>query len=267
MIKARRNVRRDRAGPYGVECLEGRALLSGFTQVATATTTVAARPAVVAPSMVEAATNTTTVKITPARPAAVAPPMVEAATNTTTVKITPAQPAAVAPPMLEKSHLLRNGNTVTGLVMTFSKPLDPATAQDLKNYQVHPRTEAAGNGAVSAAVYNPAQDSVTLILAQPVTLKPASRGVLFEVNNPNSNGQSESTITDTSGQALQSTGDGQPDGRLFAQFKARGSTPNPLSLASRLARWRAVSHKSPNLGDSIASGLIHIRELFPFPFP
>ena len=49
--------------------------------------------------------------------------------------------------MLEESHLLRNGNTVTGLVMTFSKPLDPATAQDLENYQVHPRTEAAGNGA------------------------------------------------------------------------------------------------------------------------
>ena len=32
MIKPRRNARPDRAGPYGVECLEGRALLSGVTQ-------------------------------------------------------------------------------------------------------------------------------------------------------------------------------------------------------------------------------------------
>jgi hypothetical protein len=138
--------------------------------------------------------------------------------------------------------------------MTFSKPLDPATAQDLKNYHVSPQTRAAGDGTVSTAVYNPGQDAVTLILARPVTLKSASRGVLFEVNNPNSNGESESTITDTSGQALQSTGDGQPDGRLFAQFKARGSSPNPLSIASRLARAREVQHKYANLGDSISKG-------------
>ncbi len=77
---------------------------------------------------------------------------------------------------------------------------------------------------------------------------------MFEVNNPYSNGESESTITDTSGQALQSTGDGQPDGRLFAQFRARGSSPNPLSIASRLARARAVQHKHANLGDSISTG-------------
>ena len=167
--------------------------------------------------------------------------------------------------MMEESHLLRNGNTVTGLVMTFSKPLDPATAQDLRNYQVSPQTGAAGDGTVSAAVYNPGKDSVTLILAQPVTLKPASRGVLFEVNNPYSNGKSESTITDTSGQALQSTGDGQPDGLLFAQFKARGSWRNPFSIASRLARAREVQHKYASLGDSISRGFDNaVGTIFPF---
>jgi hypothetical protein len=185
----------------------------------------------------------------------VAPPATTHAAAATTVeppvtRLTPSM-LAVEPRMLEESHLLRNGNTVTGLVMTFSKPLDPATAQDLKNYQVSPQTPAAGDGTVSAAVYNPAQDSVTLILAQPVTLKPATRGVLFEVNNPFSNGESESTLTDSSGQALQSTGDGQPDGRLFAQFKARGSSPNPLSIASRLARARENQHKYADLGNSI----------------
>ena len=223
MIKARRIVRPDRAGPQGFEFLEGRALLSGLTHGAAAQQAAIATPVTtVATTLTTAATTLTTV----------APP----------VKTVAPSMLAVAPPMLEESHLLRDGNTVTGLVMTFSKPLDPATAQDLKNYDVSPQTRDAGDGTVSAAVYNPGQDAVTLILAQPVTLKRASRGVLFEVNNPySSDGESALTITDTSGQALQSTGDGQPDGRLFAQFKARGSSPNPLSIASRLARGAGVS--------------------------
>jgi hypothetical protein len=245
MTKVRRNVRPDRAAPNGIECLEARALLSGVTHAAA----------------------------TPTQPAAIVRPTLAIATPATTVT-TPAKTVvrpmlANAPPMLDESHLLRNGNTVTGLVMTFSKPLDPATAQDRNNYDVSPLTRAAGDGTVSAAVYNPGHDSVTLILAQPVTLKPASRGVLFEVNNPYSNGESESTITDTSGQALQSTGDGHPDGRLFAQFEARGSSPNPLSIASRLARAREIQHKYANLGDSISRGFGNavsgvISTLFPF---
>ena len=244
MTKARRNVRPDRAGPHGIECLEGRALLSGVSHAAAA---AAQQAAIVRPMLAIARPVTT-----------VATPTTTVAAPTTTVAPTATTVApprqAVAPPMLDKSHLLRNGNTVTGLVMTFSKPLDPTTAQDLKNYVVSPQTQAAGDGTVSAAVYNPGQDSVTLILAQPVTLKPASRGVLFEVNNPYSNGKSALTITDTSGQALQSTGNGQPDGLLFAQFKARGSSLNPHSIASRLARAWEVQHKYANLGDSISSG-------------
>jgi hypothetical protein len=271
MIKARRNARPDRAGPYGVECLEGRALLSGVTHaavvatqpVAIATPIIASGPARSGQGQAAAQQSSVTTR-----------PMIALGMVRPGQGQAAAQRAAVAPPMLEESHLLRNGNTVTGLVMTFSKPLDPATAQDLSNYQVYPRTKAAGNGTVSAAVYNPAQDSVTLILARPVTLKPADRGVLFGVHNPYSNGKSESTITDTSGQALQSTGDGQPDGLLSAQFKARGSSPNPLSLASRLARAQEIQHKDSNLGASISKGfdnsasdLIHIRELIPIPFP
>jgi hypothetical protein len=242
MIKARRNVRPDRAGPHSIEFLEGRALLSGVTHAAAA----AIQPAATVRPMLATTRSVTTVA-TPAT--TVTPPA-----TTVVPRILPVAPRmlAVAPPMQRESHLLRDGNTVTGLVMTFSKPLDPATAQDLKNYHVSPLTPAAGDSTVSAVVYNPGQDAVTLILAQPVTLKRATRGVLFEVNNPDSNGESESTITDTSRQALQSTGGGQPDGRLFAQFKARGSSPNPLSIASRLARARAVQHKYANLGDSIS---------------
>jgi hypothetical protein len=251
MAKARRNVRPDRAGPHGIECLEGRALLSGVTHAAV----VAAQPvAIASPTIAVGLARPGQVQAAAQQAAVTTRPMIALGLARPGHGQAAAQQAAVAPPMLKESHLLRNGNTVTGLVMTFSKPLDPATAQDLQNYHVSPLTRAAGDGTVSAAVYNPAQDSITLILAQPLTLEPASRGVLFEVNNPYSNGESASTITDTSGQALQSTGDGQPDGRLFAQFKARGSSPNPLSIASRLARAREIQHKNANLGDSIRRG-------------
>jgi hypothetical protein len=244
--------------------------------------------------------------------------------------------ATSAPPKLVESHLLRDGNTVTGLVMTFSKPLDPATAQDVGNYTLIPSGPAEGNGAVTAAVYDAANDSVTLVLAQAVTIPPA-RGLAahsfdFTVEGPTSastaaanysmalsriaypsvhsaspsgatasgtatvstspsgatasgtattstspsgataSGTARTSvpmelasqgrrldaslpvtgITDTSGQLLDSTGDGNPDGRLFAQFRARGSTPNELTvaygktqatkLAARLKR--EVNHQS-----------------------
>ena len=139
MIKARRNVRPDRAGLQGIEFLKGRALLSGLTHAAAA---AAQQAAIARPMLAIAATDddrrsTDDDRRTTAT--TVAPP----------VKTVAPSMLAVAPPMLEESHLLRNGNTVTGLVMTFSKPLDPATAQDLKNYHVSPQTRAAGDGTVS----------------------------------------------------------------------------------------------------------------------
>ena len=119
---------------------------------------------------------------------------------------------------------------------------------------------------MSAAVYNPGQDAVTLILAQPVTLKPASRGVLFAVRNPvDYNNKSESTITDTSGQALQSTGDGRPDGVLLAQFKARGSSPNPLSFAAQKASMARATQRIGKYVNSPSSFFNNFpRDLIPF---
>ena len=117
MTKARRNVRPDRAAPHGMECLEGRALLSGVTHAAAA---AAQQAAIVRPMMAVAHDDDRRNNDDDRR------------NNGDDRRTTEGR--AVAPPMLDKSHLLRNGNTVTGLVMTFSKPLNPATAQDLKNY-------------------------------------------------------------------------------------------------------------------------------------
>jgi hypothetical protein len=99
MIKALKNVRPDRASLHGIEFLEGRALLSGLTQAAAA----GAQQAAIARPMLDIAQPTTTV----------AP---SATTVAPRVKTVAPSMLAVAPPMLEESHLVRNGNTVTGLV-------------------------------------------------------------------------------------------------------------------------------------------------------
>ncbi len=148
--------------------------------------------------------------------------------------------ASDAPPMLVESHLLRHQNTVTGLVMTFSEPMDPVTVQNLSNYQVFPQASAAGHGAVTAAIYSPAHDSATLLLARPMTIgarkETAAGPDMFVVQGPSGPpGSYVSGITDTSGRPLDSTGDGQSDGRLLAYFKAQGSSPNPLSIAGQKA--------------------------------
>jgi len=177
------------------------------------------------------------------------------------VAATAAEQAALLPPTLEESYLLRNGDTVTGLVMIFSKPLDPATAQDTKNYQLQPSVAVAANNAISAAVYNPSQDSVTLMLAQPFTLKPtASLLDVFMVDvTPGS------TITDTSGHTLVSGFDEYP-GMLLADFVSQGPQPNPLFhtyVQSRINKElapmaRAASTQAANAANPIhLTGTIH----------
>jgi hypothetical protein len=188
--------------------------------------------------------------------------------------------AGAAPPVLVESHLLRHQNTVTGLVMTFSKPMDPVTAQDLSNYEVFPQFSAAGLGAttaigrpaaVTAAVYDPAHDSVTLILAPPLTIRPrrgtAAGADMFVVQGPsNPPILYVSGITDSSGQALDSNGDGRPDGRLLAYFKAQGSSPNPLSITVQKAQKAQMAAKLEHLrhpyGNSFFGNIANFGKFF-----
>src|SRR4051794_30978564 len=160
MIKLHRSVRPGRTRSLGVECLEGRAVLSGASHAA----------AVIAH---------------------------QHAVGAATAKET-----ALLPPAMIKSYFQQSGDTVTGLVMVFSKPLDPATAQNVNNYQISGslKTPTSYTGfpvGASAAVYDPSQDSVTLVLAQPFKLSPAPIKDDFSVGlTPGS------TLTDTSGNVL-----------------------------------------------------------------
>jgi hypothetical protein len=191
MIKAHGRVRSVRTCSLGVECLEGRVVLSGAGHAAAGAS------------------------------AAVA-----------------AEQAAL-PPTLETSSLLKNGDLVTGVVMVFSKPLNPATAQDVNNYQVEGSIAGIPTPTITSAIYNASQDSVTLMLAQPFTIPhiatlpglPQPQDVL-SVTVP----QQPSKITDTSGQPLVS-GTGGMLGDFLCDVPAQGTLPNPL-IVGRFSQSR-----------------------------
>jgi hypothetical protein len=176
---------------------------------------------------------------------------------------------AALPPALESSSLLKNGDTVTGVVLVFSKPLNPATAQDVNNYQVEGSIAGIPTPTITSAIYNASQDSVTLMLAQPFTIPhiatlpglPQPQDVL-SVTVP----QQPSKITDTSGQPLVS-GTGGMLGNFLCDVPAQGTLPNPL-IGGRFSQARlnafvskvvaARSTAATNAASSLhLSGTIH----------
>lgn len=203
MIKAERASRRNRTRSLGVECLEGRAVLSGITHSA----------AVTAQSSAVAAAVT--------------------------------QEAALLPPTMIKSYLQLDGDKVTGLVMVFSKPLAPATAQDVNNYSVTDWIPGKGASAISSAVYNPSQYSVTLMLAQPFTLPPSARAAdVFTVYGTEASTTKALSvgITDTSGQPI-FTGAG---GLELAVMSPKGPQPNPFFRTFDQSRINALVSRVTN---------------------
>jgi hypothetical protein len=138
---------------------------------------------------------------------------------------------ALLPPTLEESYCILNGNSITGLVMIFSKPLDPTTATNLNNYQVIDALPT--NDGISSAVYNPSLNSVTLTLAQPFPVLPTTNydvlsvdvtteAWLNEASSKAPTAASTSSITDPSGQPL------VLDAYVLANFNPQGPMPNPL---------------------------------------
>ena len=77
------------------------------------------------------------------------------------------------------------------------------------------------NSALSAPVYNPSQDSVTLMLAHPVAWTGSFN--LFTAVNPSGRYSESTTITDTSGNPVVTEAGG-----VLARFSSQGPLPNPL---------------------------------------
>ncbi len=115
----------------------------------------------------------------------------------------------------------------TSLVLTFSGPLDPATAGNPANYQLSTAGRDRQFGTpddqlvpLSSAIYDPATRTVTLTPQQRFLY--LFQTYLLQVNSTTPGG-----VTDLSGNLIDGNGDGQPGGNFFTVFG-----PNSLRLAN-----------------------------------
>ncbi len=140
----------------------------------------------------------------------------------------------LTPPTITSSQFLTQGRKITGIKLTFSEPMDPATVQDVSNYDVRDmgarpiRTSRwtppvdPGPVPIKSATYDTATNSVTLTPADHVRLSP--RGVTItnpaELNGPYSM-PTASRITDAAGNRIDGSGSGMPDGYFYATVTRR----------------------------------------------
>jgi hypothetical protein len=166
------------------------------------------------------------------------------------------------PPKVIGTRLITRGPFVKQFVITFSKDMAPGPVQDAGNYSIaDPRsvrpvkgmewTTATRQIALKSAIYNPITHSVTLTPAGKVRkfpffmiLNTAFADAINLVGQPTPPTPAQlmpkiSPITDTTGNPLDSTGSGHPDGILAAivlQGKAakglytQTGTPSLMSL-------------------------------------
>ena len=125
-------------------------------------------------------------------------------------KIGQLSPAILAPPTVTLVQRFGFHADPTRIVLTFSAPLDPARAQDVRNYRiVGPGGEAV---AIDSATYDPAADTVTL--------DPHTRLNLHQLYKLTVIGTAPGGVADTSGVLLDGAGNGQPGSNYVATLKA-----------------------------------------------
>lgn len=127
----------------------------------------------------------------------------------------------------------------TTLVVSFDKALDPASAQDVRNYII------VGPGGfvipVVSAVYNPADDSVTLLPAQRLDLHLRYQFTIV--------GTGPGGVKDASGNLLNGAGTGNPGSNFVTTVDAanlviKGHPPGALAALQLATRARIrVIHK------------------------
>ncbi len=138
-------------------------------------------------------------------------------------------------PQIINTQMQTKGRLVTGFVITFNKPMDPASVENTSNYIVEDsRTirrvkgtmaKTAASIPLTSANYNAATNSVTLVPAIRIrrspfyeVLSPEYANAMFALAQSTPNVTTlnlMSPITDTSGNAIDSNGDGVPDGQLL----------------------------------------------------
>jgi hypothetical protein len=133
-------------------------------------------------------------------------------------------------------HYVVQGKIATGISMTFSHPMSPASVENVHNYAVttghledfyevfpfgHYKSEVMVPVPLKAARYDPATNTVTLVVK-----KPKGLGVVYEIRNATP--LSKHRLTDLQGNAVQANGSG-PGAFYFALNKGYRPT-DPAAL-------------------------------------
>ena len=154
-------------------------------------------------------------------------------------------PVDVVPPQVTSQQLLYGAGGVTGMVLGFSKPLDPARAVDLGNYGYYVYklgrdgrygTRDDSYVAIASATYDPSRYAVTLTFARGL----GSAGLARLVVNGLASSTLNRGVADTSGNLLSGRSDGVPGGPYTTDFS--------LAAPKRAAVGRARSGESPSSG-------------------
>ena len=135
------------------------------------------------------------------------------------------------PPTITDVHTIQKGHKITGISMTFSKAMDPASVQDVRDYRltpnsgVHPRVTA-----LKSAQYDPATD--TVILTTKGLLNPSATYQIGDAKWTGFNGAE--ALVDLQGNALNETFGGA--GGIPGAFSITVGAKHPY-LASALVLW------------------------------
>jgi len=136
------------------------------------------------------------------------------------------------PPTITDVHTIQKGHKITGISMTFSKAMDPASVQDVRDYRLTPNSGALPQTtALKSAVYDPATDTVILTTRGP--LDPSATYQIGDAKWIGFNG--EEALVDLQGNALNETFGG--NGGIPGAFSITVGAKHPYLASSALVLW------------------------------
>ncbi len=135
------------------------------------------------------------------------------------------------PPTITDVHMIQKGHKITGISMTFSKAMEPASVQDVRDYRLTPNSGAHPRAtALTSALYDPATDTVILTTRGP--LNPSATYQIGAAKWIGFNGAE--VLVDLQGNALNETLGGA--GGAPGAFSITVGAKHPY-LASALVLW------------------------------
>ena len=169
--------------------------------------------------------------------------------QTVNAAVTRGNPAPVDPPTVVSVKRYGIHMQPTVVVITFNEALEPASAQNLSNYQmIGPGGKAIG---IRSATYDPATDSISL--------RPRKRIDLHETYHLTVDGSQAGGVTDAEGTLLDGRSDGAPGSDYSTALTWRNVVLTPAE--------RENMHDQSNLPDKRGHPDKRGQERIAFPWP